>query len=86
MHLPTAGIETGSATLQVDSLPAELSGKPILQNKDEMKLLSGRENRRDKSKTTKTEKLKFPMEFLITHFHHCPSSQGYAFSSGHVWM
>ena len=30
MDLPNPGIELGSPALQVDSLPAELSGKPVL--------------------------------------------------------
>ena len=55
--LPEPGIQLGCHALQVDSLSTELLGKPILQNKDEMKLLSGRENRRDKSKIIKTEKV-----------------------------
>ena len=55
--LPEPGIKLGCHALQVDSLSTELSGKPLLQNKDEMKLLSGRKNRRDKSKTIKTEKV-----------------------------
>ena len=29
MDLPNPGIELGSPALQVDSLPAELSGKPL---------------------------------------------------------
>ena len=31
-HLPDLGIELGSSALQVDSLPAELPGKPTLWN------------------------------------------------------
>ena len=30
MDLPNPGIELGSPALQVDSLPAELSGNPVL--------------------------------------------------------